>query len=73
MENSEQPAFPVTWQDREGATVTEPGLTKREYFAGLALEGLLASDFEFNSVSHCVETAIRHSDELLKQLSADKK
>ena len=52
------------------------GLTKREYFAGLALQGLLANcnggmtsggryTFSPNGIS---ELAILHADELLKQL-----
>ena len=52
------------------------GLTKREYFAGLAMQGLLANCnggmtsggnhiFSPNGIS---ELAILHADELLKQL-----
>lgn len=40
MENSNQPAFPPNagWEHPE-----VKGLTKREYFAGLALQGLLSN------------------------------
>ena len=43
------------------------GLTKREYFAGLALQGLMANDNSC-SISHIVEMSIKAADELLKQL-----
>jgi len=44
--NSEQPAFPhdVIVETKKGtAQYPESGLTKREYFAGLAMQGLLAN------------------------------
>jgi hypothetical protein len=45
------------------------GLTKREYFAGLAMQGLLANP---NTGCECAEKiaelAVNRSDELLKQL-----
>ena len=55
------------------------GLTKREYFAGLAMQGLLANcnggmtsggsyTFSPNGIS---ELAVLHADELLKQLEDD--
>ena len=34
------PAFPTT--EAHGVNYGSPGLTKREYFAGLAMQGLLA-------------------------------
>lgn len=64
MKNSESNAFPLTDEN-----VCFLGLTKREYFAGLAMQGLLAA--HGNSGAHrprlakdCIEIA----DELLKQL-----
>lgn len=41
------------------------GLTKREYFAGLALQGLLANDGKQLGV---VESAVRIADKLLLAL-----
>ena len=43
MENGKQPAYPVTEISEEyDVDITETlGLTKREYFAGLAMQGLL--------------------------------
>lgn len=51
-----------------------PGLTKREYFAGLAMQGFLANNqstesFNFQGEPKCIiEYAIQCADELLKQL-----
>ena len=45
MKNSEQPAFPVSKESCEISEITEYpfGITKREYFAALAMQGLLAN------------------------------
>jgi hypothetical protein len=47
IDNKDTPAFPtITWEQLNNGTfvqVTESaGLTKREYFAGLAMQGLLS-------------------------------
>ena len=73
MENSKQPAFPLP--DSYYLSVHEHGLTKREYFAGLAMQGLLAnnsialpsslSDYEFRKLSN---VCLKYADSLLKQL-----
>jgi hypothetical protein len=66
MENGKQSAFPL-----DGNHTGHPdtiGLTKREYFAGLAMQGLLAcSKIECLSDDIC-ESAVGLADELLKQL-----
>lgn len=74
MENKNTPAFPVQYQDSDDAEIN--GLTKREYFAGLAMQGILAhaahKEFKVNDwgidsdrVAIC---AIDCADRLLKQL-----
>ena len=76
MENSESPMFPLDTSSEnrihEGYGKKFIGLTKREYFAGLAMQGLLASMRGFAAttdfVSHLNNTAIKYADELLKQL-----
>ena len=76
MENADKPISPVLTQSPSLQNDTSLGLTKREYFAGLALQGLLANcnggmtsggsyTFSPNGIS---ELAILHADELLKQL-----
>lgn len=44
---------------------TSLGLTKREYFAGLAMQGLINS---VNSPSFIAEKAVKLADELLQKL-----
>lgn len=65
----EQPAYPVLHNQAIN------GLTKREYFAGLAMQGLL-SIFDsgnglvpnFDNVQYMAKLAVTSADELLKQL-----
>jgi len=70
MKNSDRQAFPLPSTDAEIC----PGLNKREYFAGLALQGLLASrsiaeqDTDDKATVLYVRTSIALADELLKQL-----
>ena len=71
MKNADKPINPVLTQNPSLI-----GLTKREYFAGLAMQGLLANSyggmtsggsrtFSPNEIS---KLAVIHADELLKQL-----
>ena len=49
------------------------GLTKREYFAGLVLQGLMANNREevmTQNEEQLAKWAINHADELLKQLES---
>lgn len=67
MKNSEQPINPVP--EKSNCY----GLTKREYFAGLAMQGLLANNSIIdNHSSNEMEWISKHAtcqaDELLKQL-----
>ena len=69
MENSEQQAF---------ANEYHCGLSKREYFAGLAMQGLLANTTQFSlnitndSIVWATIASIKIADELLKQLENEK-
>ena len=81
MKNADKPINPIVQEENIGQggkilMCTEYGLTKREYFAGLAMQGLLANcnggmtsggsrTFSPNGIS---ELALLHADELLKQL-----
>lgn len=57
-------------------TYAQFGLTKREYFSGLAMQGLLANTIYHNpnerakmiTVSALVETAVNYADALLEEL-----
>jgi hypothetical protein len=77
MENGKEPITPCTIQIRQGredkSTIFDRkvyGLTKREYFAGLAMQGILSAlphplEAHRKTVS---EKAIQLADELLTQL-----
>ena len=80
MENGKQPAYPVIELNEEyGVELNETlGLTKREYFAGLAMQGLMSNsefikggsfDFESRKTAERVSRiATKVADELLKQI-----
>ena len=77
MENGEQSAFPCKIEDgfsQDGSgqitglkTSTSNGLSKREYFAGLAMQGLL--NRPDTNTAWLVRESIQIADELLTQLS----
>jgi hypothetical protein len=77
MENSKQPAFPLIYDGEKAESFCHDGLTKREYFAGVAMQGLLASSWgkketEAGKASlildQIIPASIQLADELLKQL-----
>jgi hypothetical protein len=76
MKNSDQSAFAKAafYHPDGGIDRTNEGLTKREYFAGLAMQGLLVRykvDERFGNhpdYPMVAEMAVREADELLKQL-----
>jgi hypothetical protein len=47
------------------------GLTKREYFAAMALQGLLA-DYESESIEDYSKYAVKLADSLIEELSKTK-
>lgn len=66
MKNSEKPAFSATSLINQGEHPANCiGLTKREYFAGLAMQGILGNNRELDSLGgspikisqHCIEMA----------------
>ena len=84
MKNADKPINPIkgadnifyTEQDLSFIKQVKPfiGLTKREYFAGLAMQGLISScDWNFTTfnkdlIEATSKNAIDLADELLKQL-----
>ncbi len=70
MKNSEQTAFPIP--DGQGDCVKyAAGLTKREYFAAMAMHGFCANNHEdmiAMDKAHIAKLSISHADELLKAL-----
>ena len=63
-ENKDESAFPTQGNSASGELVG--GLTKREYLAGLAMQGLLGNPI--HSYKDVAQRAINHADELLKLL-----
>ena len=57
MINGKQPAFPRKFG------IHSDGLSKREYFAAMALQGLLAAN------RHNVELAVYYADALINELN----
>lgn len=81
MKNGEQPAFARSYAERsdinlidEKSSWAQTGLTKREYFAALALQGILSAKYEYDPIVHRPTTedtiidALKYADELLRQL-----
>lgn len=78
MKNSEQPSNPISVNNPRFS-----GLTKREYFAGIFIQGILSAQTEMRSngitndqyggaVENLVSEALSITDELLKQLENNK-
>jgi len=63
MKNGEQPITPTYYKETEFV-----GLTKREYFAGLAMQGMLASDYR----GDIDIMAVKFADALLAELRRQK-
>lgn len=64
-----EPAFPsVTWDGREFLPGHFSGLTKREYFAVLAMQGLLADPANDGSPESLALYAVKYADALLAEL-----
>jgi hypothetical protein len=66
MENGNEGAFAML--DNNGI-FTQYGLTKREYFAGLALQGIISKHGVQTDISDFAKDAIKLADQLLKQLN----
>jgi hypothetical protein len=78
MNNADKPINPIV--NKEGFLTSEnsekitkdkySGLTKREYFAGLAMQGLCANSIpgSHHAFENLTKEAIMYADELLKQL-----
>ncbi len=77
MENKNKPAFPIV--DEMGYCATDKymesdlniasGLTKREYFAAMAMQGYMANqNTPHQDAAHIAKYSLEYADELLKQL-----
>ena len=71
MNNADRPANPTSpnGSDPEWAAAVTGGLTKREHFAGLAMQGILAKYGPDNqNDATTARDAISHADALLAEL-----
>lgn len=69
MSEANKPAFPVSELPKQYQPKLEWGLTKREYFAAMALQGLLA-DPEYRG--DAAPEAVLFADDLIKALGAER-
>lgn len=71
IENGKQPAFPV---DNLEAAFGSQGLSKREWFAGLAMQGMLCNPKnDRDSGDTLAEYSIEYADALLKAIESEPK
>ena len=68
--NSDDYAFSSV-RDINGIVYWELGLTKREYFAAMALQGLLANKYVLQE--HAPEEAVYIANELINELNKETK
>jgi hypothetical protein len=72
MKNADKPINPINYINPEGYPVRSNGLTKREYFAGLAMQGILSGtgkvSIENGLFVNEAKVCLCIADELLKQL-----
>jgi hypothetical protein len=68
MKNSDKPAYVV--YDTPNVDPNNMGMTKRELFAAMALQGMLANGTLKLSLDRTCELSIFYADELLKQLES---
>lgn len=77
MKNSEKPAFGIpaftdtTGREQYLTHEKNDGMTLREYYAGLAMQGLLANSAQIID-QYLVTQAIFYANELLEQLETPK-
>jgi hypothetical protein len=67
IDDGESPAFPVP--DGEAANLGYHGLSKREYFAGLAMQAIIASQTTIKAPYTITDTAVCAADALLAELA----
>ncbi len=71
MSDENEPAFPMPHYTRPDGDIVwgSPGLTKRELFAAMALQGLLSAPNQIGSPQRCATDAAELADALLAELA----
>ena len=67
MNNADKPAMPSPHFENDYLQ----GLTKREHFAGLAMQGLMSDEDEYLQWSDLAKDSVAVADALLKALEPD--
>ncbi|MFN5910699.1 MAG: hypothetical protein ACK45H_05120 [Bacteroidota bacterium] len=70
--NGDKPAFPISEDETDRLDLgveIYTGLTKREHFAGIALQGLIIESKDYYSYRELAEKAVGFADALLDELS----
>lgn len=65
------PAFPIQKAQYTDAYGGHPGMTLRQHYAGLALQGLVASNGELG-YRIAAEQSVQHADALIAELEKEK-
>lgn len=70
MKNGDKTVGNANFHSSDGSPEFEPGLTKREYFAGLAMQGMVSAGMTFfkDDIDALVTTAVTCADRLLEKL-----
>ena len=68
--NPNEPISVITKHEEFAEILNTNGLTKREYFAAMALQGLLANGYRSFSIKASI-FAIEQADELIKALNGE--
>lgn len=75
MTLNREPAFPLLDSSGpSGLGLRDPGLTKRELFAAMAMQGLAARHGDFSRIIECpqvAEVAVGYADALLRELAKE--
>ena len=67
MKNSEESAFPFVDETGKAQSIAA-GLTKREYFAAMAMQGVLANPNYNGDYKHLSVVSVKVADALLAEL-----
>ena len=76
MNNADKPAMPISVSSSTHGNICSSdftygeGLTKREHFAGLAMQALLAR-YGNENADDCASYAVEYANALLKELEQD--
>lgn len=69
MTEPNERVYPSTTQGpTKFSSITHLGITKREYFAALMLQGFITSGFNGPGIA---ESAVRHADALIQELNKE--